>query len=68
MIGTLLASHTGMELELTRDETDVLSEALQIYLSEMHHEIADTDKMEFRNELKRKRELLLSVYQRLTPS
>lgn len=62
-----LASLTRMELELTRDETDVLSEALQIYLSELHHEIADTDKMDFRNELKRKRELLQSVYDRLTP-
>jgi hypothetical protein len=55
-----------MQLELTGQETEVLSETLQIQLSELSGEIANTDKQDFREELKRKRDLLKAIQQRLS--
>ncbi|MEW6144541.1 MAG: hypothetical protein AB1598_05930 [Thermodesulfobacteriota bacterium] len=47
-----------MQLNLTAEEADMLKEILASYLSDLRMEIADTDSMDFREELK-KREVLL---------
>ncbi|HEC18835.1 MAG TPA: hypothetical protein ENI97_05770 [Gammaproteobacteria bacterium] len=50
-----------IHLDLNEQEKQALSEALKSYLSDMSYEIADTDRMEFREELKAKRDLLKKV-------
>ena len=47
-----------MQINLTAEETEMLNEILTSYLSDLRMEIADTDSMDFREELK-KREVLL---------
>ena len=41
-----------IELDLTREETQILVETLESYLSDLSVEIADTDLMEYREGLK----------------
>lgn len=55
-----------MELDLSSQETEVLSEALQIYLSELRAEIGNTDKKDFRDQLKQKKAVLRGIHDRLT--
>ncbi len=55
-----------MKLDLSNQETEVLSEALQIYLSELRAEIGNTDKKDFREGLKAKKEVLRGIQDRLT--
>lgn len=52
-------------LSLTPDQSEALRGALESYLSDMSVEIADTDRMEFREMLKAKRELLREVLDQL---
>jgi len=47
-----------MQIDLTNEEAEMLNEILASYLSDLRMEIADTDSMDFREELK-KREVLL---------
>ena len=47
-----------MQFDLTPEELEMLHEILTSYLSDLRMEIADTDSMNFREELK-KREVLL---------
>jgi hypothetical protein len=47
-----------MQFDLTPEEVEMLNEILTSYLSDLRMEIADTDSMDFREELK-KREVLL---------
>ncbi len=52
-------------LELTTQEATLLAQALETYLSDLRMEIADTDRMEFREELKRQEAALQAVMDRL---
>jgi len=54
-------------LELTSEEAYVLHEVLNSYLSDLRMEIADTDRMDFREQLKHRRELLERVADALAP-
>jgi hypothetical protein len=47
-----------MQLNLTTEEADMLKEILTSFLSDLRMEIADTDSMDFREELKKKEILL----------
>lgn len=47
-----------MQFDLNKEEVEMLHEILTSYLSDLRMEIADTDSMDFREELK-KREVLL---------
>jgi len=53
------------DLSLTAQERDELRLALGTYVSELHTEIAHTDRYEFRQELKARRALLQGVLHRL---
>ena len=48
-----------MQFDLTPEELEMLHEILTSYLSDLRMEIADTDSMSFREEMK-KREVLLN--------
>jgi len=50
-----------IHLDLDNQEKQALSTALKSYLSDMSYEIADTDKKEFRDDLKATRDLLKKV-------
>jgi len=52
-------------LELTRSERLFLIDALESYLSDLRMEIAGTDSLNFRNELKRQKEGLSAVLVKL---
>ena len=54
-----------INLELDEQETEVLSKVLINYLSDLSYEIADTDNLDFRNELKAKRAVLEKISQSL---
>lgn len=45
-------------LSLTGEETQVLIESLECHITELSHEIADTDSKDFREKLKRKKSTL----------
>ncbi|MGA1867967.1 MAG: hypothetical protein ACMUJM_05395 [bacterium] len=47
-----------VEISLTRQEAGELQEILESDLSDLRMEIADTDKMDFRENLKRREEFL----------
>lgn len=49
------------QLTLNEEETGVLADTLEGVLSDLGFEIADTDRMAFREELKKKREILERV-------
>jgi len=49
------------QLELSVEEREVLADTLQIYLSNLSYEIANTDSMDFREGLKHKREILDNI-------
>jgi len=49
------------QLELSVEEREVLADTLQIYLSNLSYEIANTDSMDFREGLKHKREILNNI-------
>lgn len=48
-----------VELDLNDDEKEILIAVLQNYLSDLRYEIGDTDRKEFRDELK-EREVVLN--------
>ena len=54
-----------IQLDLDREETALLAEALTSYLSDLRMEIADTDRQEFREGLKRKKQVLLKTLEAL---
>ncbi len=53
-------------LELTAEESELLRQALESYLSDLRMEIADTDQMAFREALKRQEAALRAVADRIT--
>lgn len=54
-----------IELDLTREEREVLLETLQNDLSDLRMEIADTDSLDFRNMLKGRKAVLSKVIEAL---
>lgn len=57
-----------MKFELRDDEAEVLGQALESYLAELGTEISHTDTKDFRDGLKRKRDLLQGILDRLRPA
>lgn len=55
-------------LDLNDEERAFLSEALQSYLSNLSYEIANTDRQDFREQLKAKRAALDKIHKRLEPT
>jgi hypothetical protein len=50
-----------MNLQLTDEEAEAIRSALASYLSDLRMEIADTDRKQMRDQLKRREDLLRSV-------
>ena len=54
-----------INLDLTKEENDILAMVLESYLSDLRMEIADTDSMDFRESLKKKKDVLMKVLETL---
>lgn len=54
-----------LQLELTREQATELRDVLESYLGDLRMEIAGTEQKEFREALKRRKELLNDVVARL---
>jgi len=54
-----------IELDLTREEREVLLETLENDLSDLRMEIADTDSLDFRDMLKSRKAVLSKVIEAL---
>ena len=52
-------------LDLDPDERQILKEVLESYLSDLRMEIADTDRMDFREMLKERKEVILKAVRSL---
>ncbi len=54
-----------INLDLTNEEKDILAMVLESYLSDLRMEIADTDSMDFRESLKKRKDVLNKVLETL---
>ncbi len=54
-----------IQLDLTKDEKDILAEILENDLSDLRMEITDTDSLDFREMLKKQKEVLMKVLETL---
>ncbi len=54
-----------INLDLTKEENDILATVLESYLSDLRMEIADTDSMDFRESLKKRKGVLNKVLETL---
>ena len=54
-----------MELTLETNEQEVLARVLTHAVSELGHEIADTDNFDFRQDLKERKKILQEILSRL---
>ncbi len=54
-----------LELDLDANEKSILKTVLESYLSDLRMEIADTDRMEFRDMLKERKAVLIKVLEAL---
>ena len=52
-------------IQLAEEEAAVLRSVLEEYISELRMEVANTDSMDFREDLKRKEEILKALVGRL---
>jgi len=50
-----------LQIELTQDEAETLRGVLESYLSDLRMEIADTDRLDFRNSLKQRKQVIIKV-------
>ena len=57
-----------IQLPLEQNEKEILSEVLERKLSDLSFEIADTDKYDFKQELKEHRVLLMKILEKLKES
>ena len=57
-----------LELNLDANETSILKTVLESYLSDLRMEIADTDRMAFRDMLKERKAVLIKVLGALAPT
>jgi len=51
----------ALELDLTTHEQEILREMLEQHLSDLRMEIADTERMEFRDMLKERKEVIRKI-------
>ncbi len=57
---------TGViRLDLTREEREILVDVLDTFLSDLRMEIANTDRQDFRDILKKRKAVLLKVLERM---
>lgn len=56
------------QLDLVPEEAQMLREMLEDYLSDLRMEIADTDRKDFREVLKLRKEVILKVLATLQPA
>lgn len=54
-----------IELNITPNEKEILVKALRSYISDLNMEIADTDQMDFRDNLKTERTVLKKIIMEL---
>lgn len=54
-----------VELRLDDEARQVLADTLETYLSDLRMEISKTDRLDFRNMLKRKKEILAGILDEL---
>ena len=54
-----------IELELTPEEIETFKDVLENYISDLSMEIADTDKKDFRESLKARKNLIIKIIQKL---
>lgn len=54
-----------IQLDLTKEEKDILTEILENDLSDLRMEITDTDSLDFREMLKKQKEVLMKVLETL---
>jgi hypothetical protein len=54
-----------IQIELTSENAEMLREIISTYLSDLRMEIAGTENMDFREELKKKEEFLNEILRRL---
>ena len=57
-----------LQLDVNDDEKTILKEVLESYLSDLRMEIADTDRMEFRDMLKQRKAVLIKTIEALAAS
>ena len=67
-VGARRSGDTMIQLDLNDQEREVLIEVLESYLSDLRMEIADTDRMDFRDMLKARKQVLLKVVEMLRPA
>lgn len=54
-----------IQIELTSEKAEMLREIISIYLSDLRMEIAGTENMDFREDLKKKEEFLNELLEHL---
>jgi len=54
-----------IQLDLSPQEQEILKEALESYISDLRMEIADTDKQDYREKLKHRKDILNKVVETL---
>jgi len=54
-----------IKLELTREEQRLLREIIEANLSDLRVEIVSTDRLDFKNALKRRKEILNNILEKL---
>jgi len=52
-------------IQLAEEDAEILRSVLEEYISELRMEVANTDSMDFREDLKRKEEILKSLVNQL---
>ncbi|MGK0289077.1 MAG: acetolactate synthase small subunit [bacterium] len=50
-----------IQIDLSTEETDVMKQVLEEYISDLRMEIADTDTSTFKRQLKKKKEVVLKI-------
>jgi hypothetical protein len=50
-----------IHLEITREDAEILTEVLDSALSDLRYEISNTDLLDYRNSLKRRKAVLVEV-------
>ena len=55
-----------VKIDLTKEQSQALKRALEVYLGDLRMEIADTDSQDFREGLKHEKGLLVDVVQQLS--
>ena len=54
-----------LEIDLDQEEIEILNEVLQSYLSDLRMEIANTDLLDYRKNLKKKKAAIIKVIDHL---